>query len=202
MAEFGETVHFKIPAAKLAKLDARWQCGIFLGRRDESAEVIIGTARGVDLSRSLMRKAEVDRWSREDYNSFIGVPWNPRGVELTAPAKSSRRKYIAKTLVDEHGLTEGCQACLGMSSIHSARCRQRSEKIFAQAEALPPPGPISATSATQAAKEPMPKTPARDEAEPPEPTAEGSEAQRRADRRWKRKSARPEEPGEVHECRG
>ena len=55
-----------------------------LGRRDESAEVIIGTARGVEFSRNLRRKADVDRWSREEYSSFTGVPWHPRGAEVTA----------------------------------------------------------------------------------------------------------------------
>ena len=89
MAELGEVVHVKIPRDKLSKLDPRWQRGIFLGRRDESVEVIIGTARGVEFSRSLRGMADGERWSKEEYATFIGAPWNPVGLAVDAPSTNS-----------------------------------------------------------------------------------------------------------------
>ena len=128
MAELGEVAHVKIPRDKLSKLDPRWQRGIFLGRRDESAEVIIGTARGVEFSRSLRRMTDGERWSKEEYSTFIGAPWSPAGAAVEAPTRKARR-YITQAMVAERGMTEGCQGCLGVHP-HTVACAGEGSRRF------------------------------------------------------------------------
>ena len=43
---------------------------------------------------------------------------------------SSRRRYITKTLILQHGETPGCSACLGIASQHTAKSRERFEKLI------------------------------------------------------------------------
>ena len=52
LAQVGETVDFKIVRGEVAKLEPRWATGTFLGRTDESDEVIVGTAVGIEFARS------------------------------------------------------------------------------------------------------------------------------------------------------
>ena len=42
----------------------------------------------------------------------------------------SRRRYITKSLIQQHGETPGCSACLGIASQHTAKCRERFEKLI------------------------------------------------------------------------
>ena len=51
-------------------------------------------------------------WERDAFRTFIGVPWNPRGLVVEAPMASSRRRYITKAVNQQHG----CSACLGIAS--------------------------------------------------------------------------------------
>ena len=46
VAEFGETVHNKLPVADLGKADGRWSIGIWLGKTLKSDEHIVGTGKG------------------------------------------------------------------------------------------------------------------------------------------------------------
>ena len=68
----------------------------FLGRTDESDEVIVGTAVGVEFARSFRRRTRDKHWQRDAFTTFIGVPWNPRGLTVEAPMASSRRRYITR----------------------------------------------------------------------------------------------------------
>ena len=43
---------------------------------------------------------------------------------------SNRRRYITKSLVQQHGETPGCSACLGVSSQHTTKCRERFERLI------------------------------------------------------------------------
>ena len=58
------------------------------------------------------------------------MPWNPRGLAVEAQMASSTRRYIAKSLVQQHGETPGCSASLGVSSQHMATCRERFERLI------------------------------------------------------------------------
>ena len=43
---------------------------------------------------------------------------------------SNRRRYVTKALVQQHGETPGCSACLGIASQHTATCRERFERLI------------------------------------------------------------------------
>ena len=127
LAQVGETVDFKIVRGEMAKLEPRWATGTFLGRTDESDEVIVGTA-GVEFARSFRRRTRDKQWQHDAFTTFMGVPWNPKGLAVEAPMTSSRRRYITKSLVQQHGETPGCSAYLGVSSQHTTTCRERSKR--------------------------------------------------------------------------
>ena len=80
VVDFAECVWFKYLSKDKAKLESRWDTGIFLGRRDLTDEAILGTRNGVEQARTIRRKPEERRWDKEEYVNFIGVPWNPRGT--------------------------------------------------------------------------------------------------------------------------
>ena len=115
---------------EMAKLDPRWATGTSLGRTDESDEVNVGTAVGIEFARSFRRRTRDKQWQRGAFMTFSGVPWNPRGLAVEAPMASNRRGYTTKSLVQEHGETPGCSACLGVSPQHTATCRERFERLI------------------------------------------------------------------------
>ena len=104
----GEKVDFKIVRGEMAKLEPRWTTGTFLGRTDESDEVIVGTAVGVEFARSFRRRTRDKQRQRDAFTTFTGVTWNSRGLAVEAPMASNRRRYITKSLVQRHGETPGC----------------------------------------------------------------------------------------------
>ena len=60
------------------KFDVRWKEGVWLGIKAESGESLIGTGEGVVKARDFRRKPENGgRWSKEDFDEFRGVPWEP-----------------------------------------------------------------------------------------------------------------------------
>ena len=74
----GETVDFKIVRGEMAKLEPPWATVKFLGRTDESDEVIVGTAVGVKFARSFRRRTRDKQWQRDALTTFIGVPWKSK----------------------------------------------------------------------------------------------------------------------------
>ena len=105
LARIGETVNFKIVRGEMAKLEPRWATGTFLGRTDESYEVIVGTAARVECVRTFRRRTRDRQWQRDSFTTFIGVPWNPRGLAVEVPMASNRRRYITQALIQQHGET-------------------------------------------------------------------------------------------------
>ena len=101
MAQVCETVDFKIVRGEMAKLEPRWATGTFLGRTDESDEVIVEQQSGSSLS--FRRRTRDEQWQRDAFTTFMSVPWNPRGLAVEGPMASSRRRYITKSLVQQHG---------------------------------------------------------------------------------------------------
>ena len=53
----------------------RYQCGIWLGMRNNSGECFIGNAEGVFGAREIRRLEPQSRWDTEAVNSVSGVPW-------------------------------------------------------------------------------------------------------------------------------
>eukprot|EP00959_Pyramimonas_sp_CCMP1952_P223425 4671055-Pyramimonas_sp.AAC.1 len=75
------------------------------------------------------------KYTKGVYSTFIGVAWNPSGLEVNDQNEvARRRRYITKALIEEHGPTDGCEACEGNSSMHNAGCRTRCAKIFDESE--------------------------------------------------------------------
>merc|ERR1712026_294122 len=78
VAEFGECIWCYVPGINCTqKMDPRWESGIWLGVRDESGEILVGTPGGVLKARSFMRKPESQQWDYKEFASMQGVPWEP-----------------------------------------------------------------------------------------------------------------------------
>lgn len=127
------------------KLEPRWQRGLWLGRKEDSDEHLVGTVEGVEAGRSckVMEGANLEELMKE----MRWTPWNPRAMGVateesvpmepkllvklgtTYEAPASRRK-AARELQAFHakcGRTTGCSACMygpdGRS--HSVACKAR-----------------------------------------------------------------------------
>ena len=129
---FGEAICHRIPLRIQTKMEPRWEAdGVFLGKLDLSDEVIVGTPKGIETTRSFRRMTEDRQWNPETLRMFVGVPWNPRGITTDAPG-GIRKRYITRALVQAHGATDRCPACQGDGQVHVPRCRKRFEDIFDQ----------------------------------------------------------------------
>ena len=77
VAEFGEKImYLKLESVGKEKSESRWSEGIFVGIKEETGEMMIGTKEGVERARTFRRFAdEGDRWRKEDLEEMKGVPW-------------------------------------------------------------------------------------------------------------------------------
>jgi hypothetical protein len=136
------------------KYNSRWEEGVFIGVREESGEIIIGTEKGVIKARAFRRKgSEKERWSQEHVKSIGGVPWEPipgrEGIEIKSSVNLPRdeteiketehgvekevirrRLKITKEDVKRFSMTPGCKGCVavnrgGQAVNHSESCRAR-----------------------------------------------------------------------------
>ena len=110
---FGEAICYRIPLRIQTKMEPRWEADrVFLGKLDLSDEVIVGTPKGVETTRSFRRMTEDRQWNPGTLRMFVGVPWNPRGITTDASG-GIRKRYVTRALVITHGATDGCAACQG-----------------------------------------------------------------------------------------
>ena len=131
-------------------MNTRYQYGVWLGTRNNSAECFIGNAGGVFRAREIRRLDTQDRWDTEAINSVNGVPWRVTDGRWTVdraearvdpipipplPFKGARiqRERIAKQDINEFGATIGCPGCNAImdnkrAQAHSDRCRRRVEE--------------------------------------------------------------------------
>ena len=73
---FGEEVLArKITTDPMNRMNPRYQYGVWLGMRNNSAECFIGNADGVFRAREIRRLEPQDRWDTEAINNVIGAPW-------------------------------------------------------------------------------------------------------------------------------
>ena len=97
-ARFGEAVCYRIPLRLQTKMESRCEAdGVFLGKLDLSDEVIVGTPKGIETTRSFRRMTEDRQWTPETLRMFVVVPWNPRGITTDALGRI-RQRYITKTV--------------------------------------------------------------------------------------------------------
>jgi hypothetical protein len=75
--EFGEKLMFrKRLKDKSAKIEPRWEKGIFVGVRVVSGEFWIATPEGIRKARSVRRLPVRDRWSMDSISWVKHVPWH------------------------------------------------------------------------------------------------------------------------------
>jgi hypothetical protein len=140
--EFGEKVMYKKKKRdKSAKIDARWEKGIFVGARSCSGEFWIAVPSGVRKCRSLRRLPIEERWSLDSLAWVKHVPWHlyredpqadgdipednavePEALPQTSRGNSSgivikvrslppRSFQIRKEDAEKHGYSRGCAGC-------------------------------------------------------------------------------------------
>ena len=139
------------------KGESRWSEGHFLGVRNETGELIIGTSEGIVKARDFRRLADVSqRWNAESLKKVRRTPWKPNPlvedgemhVKVKLPVDSSpvtqpfagvdiepnvRRLRIKPETVKRLGLLSNCLGCRAVrdkdpvSRNHSEECRKRVE---------------------------------------------------------------------------
>ncbi|CAK0795272.1 unnamed protein product [Prorocentrum cordatum] len=139
LAGAGEAACFKLIRKDQSKLD---RAGVFLGRRGESDEVVVGAARGIEFAWSFKRRDVSEHCVQGQFSPPIGAPWDPRAPATGAPVASARRRCITRALIEEHGESPDCAACPRLSSARAIARRARFEEIFRkQADQLIQPCP-------------------------------------------------------------
>ena len=147
-------MYLELDSVGCNKYEPRWRDGVFLGVKDETNEIIVGTDRGVVKARDFKRKAVGQgRWSKERVLAVLGVPWEPTpgrmgDIEVRprvrvqeddespqAPLEpgegtSAQRGRIYRSDVTKEGPTPGCRGCraavLGKKVHgHTEECRRR-----------------------------------------------------------------------------
>ena len=138
LAEFSECVwYLKAKSKSTPDIKSRWANGVWLGIREESNEIIIGTSEGVIKTRTIRRKADPkDSWNADELNAMKGTPWQPvpggpdqripirvrppdqitaeEGEKVAKVAErevKSRALKIMKKDLDKYGYTVNCRGC-------------------------------------------------------------------------------------------
>ena len=157
--EFGEAIHWRMKPAggALGKLSSLWEDGVFLGVRGKSGELVVGDRHGVWKTRTIRRKPFDERWSKENLELVVGVPWRtsetdpqvdgePLEVIRPGPRIAEEDKergqeavprsfWITKADMEEHGYSARCPGCTAVlrgrnRQGHSTGCRKRFEELL------------------------------------------------------------------------
>ena len=142
----------KSPPEPRNRMNPRYQYGVWLGMRNNSAECFIGNADGVFRAREIRRLEPQDRWDTRAIHSVIGVPWRMTDGRWTVDRPEVRvdripipplpfggariqRERITKQDIDEFGATIGCPGCNAIkdnkrAQAHLDRCRKRIEECL------------------------------------------------------------------------
>ena len=135
-AAWGEQVLYLEATKRKAQLSDKFEDGIFLGIKDGTEELIVGTPTGCKICRSVKRRSRADAADPVFFNSVRGTPWclvpddavreprmptqfdvRPASVELpprivTADHSGPRRVYIrAAVELARYGYTPNCAGC-------------------------------------------------------------------------------------------
>ena len=150
---FGEKVLARqVTTEPRNRMNPRYQYGVWLGMRNNSAECFIGNADGVFRAREIRRLEPQDRWGTRAIHSVVEVPWRMTDGRWTVdrpevrvdsvpipplPFEGARvqRERITKQDIDEFGATIGCPGCHAIkdnkrAQAHSDRCRKRIEECL------------------------------------------------------------------------
>ena len=149
LPHFAEKILFMVPGVTkgVARVEPRWEDGIFLGVSDQSDELYVGTERGMHEVPTVRRREATERVDLTFLNSVSARPWDGpkkvRDVRIVLPDVSSpaaiaeaeafgkgRRLYISKA---------GCLGCRCLAEGKRAQgrsecCRTRLEAEIARSE--------------------------------------------------------------------
>ena len=98
IVEFAESVLYKIPGLK-TKLATRCEKGLWLGKRNSTDEHIIGTEDGTTTARTVQRRPEEHRWSKDIFKKMVSTPSQPR-ADYGGREPEPRQRYITKAIMD------------------------------------------------------------------------------------------------------
>jgi hypothetical protein len=142
VVEFGETVEAKLQHDDVdrAKFAQRWTTGVWLGRSSISDEHIVGTSKGILLTRTVKRLEPDKKWQQPVLLAMKGTPWAMNGVDgqaaiaypkTSGPVERAADMRTATMLLrmfwQDAGKTVGCRACHegGTGIHHSVSCKRR-----------------------------------------------------------------------------
>ena len=162
--ELGEVVLWRRPKqpGMNVLLEARWEEGIWLGRRWGGITHLVGAGREVFETRAVQRRPKEERWDAARVQSLTATPWRnptpegtdeevivlppradapPAPVPDRPPARDGPKQvYIRDEDLQRHGFTANCRRCMLMREGHAARgvrhtaaCRTRIETAMAEA---------------------------------------------------------------------
>lgn len=133
VCEFGECLwSLKLQSVGVQKwTGSRWGSGVWLGLREESHEVLVGTTEGVIKVRTVRRKPTLgDRWNASVFNSLTGVPWQPVPGRGSTEVPSSVRLLVDSGRIWRcQRLTLGCSLIVGGKSLAEMCGRLASQKV-------------------------------------------------------------------------
>ena len=140
----------------VARVEPRWEDGIFFGVSDRSDELNLGTERGMHKVRTFRRREATERVGFIFLNAVSARPWDglksAKDVRVVLLGVSSpavmaeaeaigkaRRLYINKADIRKLALTEGCLGCRSFADGkraqgHSEGCRARLEAEIAKTD--------------------------------------------------------------------
>ena len=97
IAEFGETVMFKIPKTKInpGKFEDQWDSGLFVGFDMRSTESLIATPVGVFRVTDIRRRPLNERWSADKVAGMAGSPKQPVPGQLYRRTPAFARKLTS-----------------------------------------------------------------------------------------------------------
>ena len=61
----------------MPKLDTKFYDGVYIGLKEDTDELLIGTGDGVFIARTIRRKPWDHRWSSSQIKNISGTPWKP-----------------------------------------------------------------------------------------------------------------------------
>ena len=99
LAQFGETMGFKVACCEVAELELRWVTRVCLDRTGEKSESVVGAAAGIEFSQPIRELVKNDQWQRDGFTMLTGV-WDTRGPSVESMT-GNRRKHVTDSLIQD-----------------------------------------------------------------------------------------------------
>ena len=121
-------------------MEARWKRGVWLGKRFNNEEHIVGTHEGKVARSAAVRIHPTTKWDWDLFNNLKGVPWDPTGERKDGEEAVSaerlgdlpkmvqgrtepnmfipqvRRVWISRAFLEKFGYSPGCPKCIAIQA--------------------------------------------------------------------------------------